>query len=462
MARRYKKAHKKGFKKRQNNFRVISGERIIIDHIGMAGDGVGEYDGEAIYVPFTMAGEKVNVDVVGKSRHGYKGVLKGVVSPSDDRKEPICQHFENCGGCKLQHLQQADYASFKMDNFKESMARRGFDIDELSIKELWHVDLAARRRARFGAKKTKKYLVLGYRGLGQHGLFDIKTCPILDDKILAILPSLREFLFEALEEAAEIDIHITNYPEGLDIVLILPRDTEASVDLLMEGAIFAEKNDIARLSWQDGEDGEVTPMGIRRDPALSYDNLGVRGTKILMPAGGFLQASAKAEQKMQNIIIGAFDDNNKKEDYKIADLFCGWGSLSLPLLKHGCKEIIAVDNAGEAIDSLTKGVSYAGLGGRLKPDCRDLFKEALEGNELDGLDAVIFDPPRAGAKAQAEALAVSDIPLIIGVSCNQQSFARDARILENGGYEMKEIHLIDQFLYAAHLEIIAVFCKSND
>lgn len=395
--------------------------------LGAQGDGIAETGQGPRYVPFALPGERMRVT---------QGALPVLVSaPSPDRTTPVCRHFGVCGGCVAQHLSPQRYADWKRANVVEAFRQRGLEPE---IAPLVHVPPASRRRAVLTARRIGSDIVLGYHRRASHDVFAMQECPVLVPDIVRQLPGLRALA--AALPAREARITVLHTPAGLDIAI---DGTARGAALKAELALVASENRFARLTI----DGETVVL--RAKPELNLD-----GVALVPAPGAFLQAVRQAEDALVARVREAAGRSKR-----IADLFAGVGTFSFALARRA--RILAMDSDAHAIAALGEAARYAQGLKPIETCVRDLFRDPLSPRELEGFDAVVFDPPRAGAKAQAEALAKSRVPTVIAVSCNPATLARDARALVDGGYRIDGIVPIDQFLYSAHVEVVAVLRRAR-
>jgi 23S rRNA (uracil1939-C5)-methyltransferase len=399
---------------------------FVIERLGAKGDGVATLDGETVYVPFALAGEQWR-----RSDDGYHRI-----TDSAERAEPVCRHFMQCGGCLAQHMSPGLYRDWKRGLVVEAFRHRGIDAD---VKETVVVDARSRRRAFLGVERRGADVILGFREEGQHTLVDLVECPVLDPLIVSAVPGLRVIAQRVMPDRAGGRLVVTRLDRGLDVSFDNGRKDLSPHERAELGAL-AQKMGLARLMVG----GELIVAGGR--PVVT-----IAGVEVEIAPGLFLQAVPQAERLMAEMCVAALPKSAKT----IADLFCGVGTLTLPLARRA--SITAYDSDRRAITALTGAVRHTQ---GLKPvtaQVRDLYRDPLSARELAGFDAVVLDPPRAGAAEQAERLAKSKVPTVIAVSCNPATLARDARTLLDGGYRMGPVTPIDQFLYSAHVEAITVF-----
>lgn len=407
------------------------GTRLQIDALGAQADGIArDAQGRAVFVPLALPGEEVAFDASGKA---------GLASaPSLDRVAAPCPHFAVCGGCLAQHMSDALYARWKRGLVVDAFADRG--LADAPIAPLVRIGSGSRRRAVLTAKRARGRVELGYHARRSHDLVDIETCVVLAPEIVRALAGLRS-LAGALS-AAEARLTILATASGLDIS-IAADVKRITAEISNAVAALANTHRFARVSLND------SPIVMRARPSLE-----IAGVAVTPPPGGFVQAVAAAEETMRSLAVAAIPKAKR-----VVDLFCGLGAFSLALARTS--RVLAVDSDRAAIEAMREGARHAQGLKPVDPLVRDLFREPLSAKEFEGFDAVVLDPPRAGAEAQAEALAKSAVPLVAYVSCNPTTLARDARHLVAGGYTLEAVTPIDQFLYSDHVEAVAVFRKAS-
>lgn len=425
---------------------------IDIETVGGRGDGVGTatvkigYDERArlVFVPFTLPGERVRARPVADRGEGVAAEPIELLSTADDRVDPACPHFMTCGGCALQHWRDESYQEWKVAQIRQHMSR--VRIEGFAMAPLVTAEPGMRRRADFAVRRLSDRSVLGFHERGGSKIVPLDTCPVLTPPLQALLHPLSDQMHHVLQPGEGADVILNHLHTGMDALVVLPRSP--SLAEREAWAEFAQTEELARLSVRLAGESALPPEPLAaRFPATI--RLGT--VDVAPPPGAFLQATASGETAIREAMLTAARKTKRR-----LDLFAGIGTLSLPLAADG--PVLAVDGDAAAIRALRSAADAAGLGtARLKTETRDLFKLPLEGAELDGFDLAVFDPPRAGAKAQAAALAASKIPTIVAVSCNPATFARDAAALIEGGYALERLVPIDQFLWSPHIELVAVF-----
>ncbi|WP_043645840.1 class I SAM-dependent RNA methyltransferase [Caenispirillum salinarum] len=438
-------AQKKPYRGRRGQKRAAPGApvSVVVDTIGARGDGIATRSdtGERLYIPGVLPGEHVTVRPGEPRGDGRSARLEAVDAAAPERVEPPCPHFGRCGGCALQHMAPEALALWKRDLVVQALGRRGFDAEQTSgVAATLSLPAGTRRRATFAIKGQGGGAVLGFNARASHAVVPIETCLLPSDALRALVAPLRDLIRTVPLPRKGGDCAVTLTDTGADVVLDL--GAEPDLETRERLAAFAAAHDLARLSLRiDG--GPPEPAAARRLPEV---RLG--GRLVALPAGGFLQPSREGEAALVDHVLRAVE---AAPPGPVADLFGGIGTFALPL--HGAGRVVHLaEGAAEAVGA----VSALGLDG-LTAEHRDLFERPLGAKGLKRFAAVVFDPPRAGAQAQAAELAAHGPGVVVAVSCNPATFARDARLLVDGGYTMESVVPVDQFPWAAHVEVVAVF-----
>jgi 23S rRNA (uracil1939-C5)-methyltransferase len=385
-----------------------------------------------VFVPFALPGEAVLADV-----EAGRGKLITLETRSPQRREPISPYFTRCGGCVAQHMNEECYRGWKTSLVTATLHRAGI---ETTIAPLVDAHGDGRRRVVFHARYIGGEIHVGFMAARSHDLVDITSCPILAPP-LENAPALALALAQTLASRKALDIQLTATLGGLDVDIrghgkLAPLERERLV-------AAAARLDLARLSLH----GDI--LVERQSPALKIGR-----AELVPPPGGFLQATALGEETLARIVGTAVGDARR-----VADMFAGCGPLTLRLAERA--QVHAVDSDAAAIVALMRaGRNTPGL----KPvtaESRDLFRRPLLAAELARFDAVVFDPPRAGAEAQARQIAASEVNTAVAVSCDTGTFARDANILVAAGFRLEEVTPVDQFRYSAHLELVGVLRRGR-
>jgi len=400
--------------------------RLTISHVGHRGDGVAE----GRFVPYTLPGEVVEVE--GDEERTAPATI---VSPSPDRVSPPCPHFGSCGGCALQHWADAPYLAWKRDIVAATLAQHGLKPE---IAPTIDARGTGRRRVTFHARRgSGTRLVVGFAAARSHAIVPIETCPLLAPSLANALPAARR-IATALEGLGKpLDIQVTAASQGLDMEL---RGAGRLGERERLGLIAAANAaGLVRLT----NHGDLVMQ--REVPSITLDGLAVP-----LPPGAFLQATETGEAVLSDLVLAGVGKAKS-----VADLFCGIGPFALRLARKS--KVHAVDSDAPAIAALAQALRKASGLKPVQTEARDLFRRPLLAAELKGLDAVVFDPPRAGAEAQVKLLAKADIGRIVAVSCNAATFARDAATLTAAGWKLGTVTPVDQFRWSAHVELVATF-----
>ena len=404
--------------------------------MGSQGDGLGRTpDGQSVFAAFTLPGEKVQLE----TRDGRPELIE-VLAASSDRIAPACPHFTHCGGCALQHWAHGPYLAWKQDKLSHALAQVDLHTE---FAPAFAAPPTSRRRVALHARKGNRDAArIGYKARRSWNLVEIETCPITDPRLVAAFPALRRVaapLFEHSKSAPTLHCTLTDTGIDVDITGVESKSGGLSADARMRVAEAAAAADLARVTLSGEILYQARQPVVRLGPATAA-----------LPPGGFLQAVPEAEQAMADFALKAVAGAGR-----IADLFCGLGTFTFRLASVA--PVLAADSDERAIRALATAAGSAQGLKSIKAEARDLFRRPVLAQELKGVDAVLFDPPRAGAEAQAGQIAQSKVSTVVGVSCDAASFARDARILADAGFRLEQAMVVDQFLWSAHLELVGVF-----
>jgi len=406
-------------------------ERLTIERLGNRGDGIAAGPAGAIYVPGALPGELVEVEPV--AGHPDRRRLLQVETPSTERIAPICPHFGICGGCAVQHWDAAGYRAWKRGLVVEALRQAGLTAP---VAELVDAHGAGRRRAVFHARRgSHDVLEVGFSAARTHRVVAIDRCPILAPDLRGAIDAAWA-IAETLDPAGKpLDIQVTATDAGIDADV---RGSGPLTSMLVTAlAGVAAKHDLARLTRHGELIAQARPPTLRVGKAI-----------VALPPAAFLQATAEGEAVLARLVLAA-----SAGAANVADLFSGIGPFALRLAER--TRVTAIDDDEAALAALKRAAAATS---GLKPveiERRDLFRSPLLSAELKKFDTVVFDPPRQGAETQARELAASGVPCVVAVSCSPGTFARDMRDLERGGYRLAEVTPVDQFRYAAHVEIVA-------
>ncbi|QBY02001.1 class I SAM-dependent RNA methyltransferase [Rhodophyticola sp. CCM32] len=395
---------------------------LKIARLGHQGDGIAP---GPIFVPLTLPGEEVEGEIIGGRVEDAR-----ILTPSTDRISAPCRHFRNCGGCSLQHATDAFLEDWKQDVLRMALAGQGLEAPFRPI----HVSPSrSRRRASLAGTRTKKGALIGFHARKSEMIVPISDCLVLHPELLAALPALQQMTRLGGSRSAVLSFALTRSEAGLDCMVTGGKPLDAGLRM----ALPHYADHFARLTWGDETVFTVSPPVQRFGPA-----------QVTPPPGAFLQATAEGEAALlaavQEVVGGAD---------AILDLFAGCGTFTLPLARNGA--VHAVEGDAGMIAALDHGRRHASGIKPVTSETRDLFRRPLLPDELRRFDAVVIDPPRAGAEAQMAELAKAQVPRIAMVSCNPVSFARDAKTLVDAGYHLNWVQVVDQFRWSPHVELAA-------
>lgn len=405
--------------------------RVTIERLGHQGDGIAE---GPVFVPGALPGELVEGDLTGDVIANAR-----IVTPVADRVRPPCPHARVCGGCALQHARDEFVADWKTGVIRTALAAHGLETE---LRPIATSARRSRRRATLAGKRTKKGVIVGFHSRASDTVVPIPDCQLLHPDLMALLPALEELTSMAGSRKGALALHLTRSLTGPD--LAVTGGKTLGPDLRMALGAFADAYGFARLTWE----GEVLAQEVPPDQAMG-------AARVAPPPGAFLQATDEGERALVSAVLETVSGARK-----VADLFAGCGTFSLPLA--AAAEVHAVEYGAAMLAALDRGWRHAEGLHRVTTEARDLFRRPLASEELNRFDAVVFDPPRAGAEAQVAELARSSVPVIAAVSCNPVTFARDARDLLAGGYRLDWVQPVDQFRWSPHVELAARFSRAPE
>jgi len=406
---------------------------LEIGRIGAQGDGVA---GGGIFVPLTLPGERIRARV-----EGERGDLIEVLRASPERIAPVSPHYGECGGCSLQHWAHGPYLDWKAEQVRLALARERIETEILAP---FAAQPGTRRRLALHARKGRGGAEIGFKARRSWRLVGIEQCPIAGPGLVAAFPALRKLAEPFLEHPKSAPtLHATWTATGLDVDVtgVERRSGGLSADARMRAAEAASAGDMARVTMS----GEIVyqarqPM-VRLGPAV-----------VALPAGAFLQAVPQAEAAMGAFVVEAVGGAGR-----VADLYCGVGTFTFRLAEIA--PVLAVDFSAAAVSALKAAIATAPGLKPITAEPRDLVRRPVLSMELAKIDAVVLDPPRAGAAEQVGEIARSIMPRVAYVSCNPATFARDARTLVDAGFVLERLLPVDQFLWSPHIELVGVFSR---
>ncbi|WP_138935787.1 class I SAM-dependent RNA methyltransferase [Roseovarius arcticus] len=398
----------------------------LIERLGHQGDGIAA---GPVFAPMTLPGEQVTGTLNGQRLTDIR-----IEAPSDRRVAPPCRHFKACGGCQLQHADDAFVATFKEGVVRAALAAHGLETAFLPIATS---PAQARRRATLSARRTKKAAMAGFHGRASDVIVEIPDCRLLHPDLMHAVPVAEALALHTASRKGGLDVAVCLSQGGLDVHIMGGKPLDGPLRVML--AQLAETHDLARLSWED----EVIAM--RRAPLQRFGT-----ADVLPPPGAFLQATAEGEAALLADVKAAMEGATR-----IVDIFAGCGTFALPLSQMARTH--AVEGDSGMMDALDAGWRKADGLKQVTVEARDLYRRPLLPDELKRYDGAVIDPPRAGAEAQIAQLITAGVQRIAYVSCNPVTFARDAAALVAGGYILSALRVVDQFRWSSHVELVARF-----
>ncbi|MGE0739839.1 MAG: class I SAM-dependent RNA methyltransferase [Hyphomonadaceae bacterium] len=404
---------------------------LVLAAVGARGDAVADGAQGPIYAPFALPGERVRARVAGD-----RAEVLEILEPSEARQAPACRHFGRCGGCQLQHWRDAEYLAWKRQQVVSALEKRGFfgaPVD--AAVPAWG---QGRRRAAFHAARLGGQVRIGFIERGGAKLTPISQCPVLAPALEALALKLTPLAEMALPARGEITIHCLLTDVGVDVAI----KGAGRADLLHRAALEALSGEAARL--------ELARLSIDGEPIVARANPMLRMGRALVapPPGAFLQATSAGEEALAALALDAI-----KGAKRVVDLFSGIGTFALRIAEHA--EVLAAESDPDMLVALKRAAD--GAGGALKEVTtlrRDLLRTPLSSLEMKKFDAAVIDPPRSGARMQAEQVARAPIRKLAYVSCDAASFARDLKVLVEHGFTLTRVTPVDQFRWSPHIELV--------
>lgn len=400
--------------------------RVTIERLGHLGDGVAP---GPVYAPRVLPGESVEGD-----ESGGRIDAPRIITPSPERIRPPCPHYKSCGGCALQHASDDFVARWKTEVVRTSLAARGMDAEIAGIETS---PPRSRRRAVLSARRTKGGALIGFHAPRSETITAIPQCQLLHPDLIAAFPALKALVVVGASRKSLLRLNVSLSGGGVDVAVSGGKALDG--ELSRELARIAGQMGFARLTW----DGEL--VALVAPPTQAFGR-----ALVTPPPGAFLQATAEGEQALLEEVRRTVGDANR-----VVDLFAGCGTFSLPIAEQA--EVHAVEGEADMVAAIDRGWRHASGLRPVTGEVRDLFRRPLMPDELADFDAVVIDPPRAGAEAQFAEIARSDVTRVASVSCNPATFARDAQTLVEAGFTLDRVVVVDQFRWSTHVELSADF-----
>lgn len=404
--------------------------RLTIESLGLKGDGIARHEGARLHLPGALPGEMIDARI-----EGERATLVEVIAPSADRVTPECRHFGACGGCAFQHWAPARVAEWKRQRVIDALSRAGLSAP---VAETRDAHGEGRRRVTLHIRRRENGIEAGFMRARSHDLVDLDHCPLLVPD-LAPAPDIARKIGHILRGIPKpLDLQVTAAIEGLDCDIRgagpLPEPLRQKL------AAYAMEAGLARLTLHGERLIEA------RVPRIAFEDM--PDMAAFLPPGSFLQATARAEAMLVALALEGL-----KGAKNIADLFCGLGPFGLRLSRH--MKVAGYDSDQAAIAAFQRSIRAHPGGKPVTAEARDLFRRPLFAPELKPFDAVLLDPPRQGAEAQVREIAKSKLGRVVYVSCDPESFARDAKTLAGAGFRLGRVTPVDQFRFSPHVELVA-------
>jgi len=408
---------------------------VTVSHMGHRGEGVVQACEERgisrCFVPYTAPGDIARIAILSD-----RGDVVELVEHGPHRAPPTCPHAGVCGGCAVQHLTRGSYLTWKHGIVQAALDRQGLDIQVSPMVDA-HGD--GRRRASVHVSISGGRVSTGFMRARSHELVAIAQCPVLCPELSDAFDIAGALMVALTGICRAMEVQFTATHTGLDCNILGPRNL--GYDQHTALTRIAQDRNLARLCV-DGD-----PVLTQREPTIRMGRC-----DVILPAAAFLQATQRGEEVLSSLVGDRLRDAGN-----VADLFCGVGPFALRLSEHAT--IYAADSNAASLSALSSAANHTRGIKPVTTKLRDLFTDALTTTELNKFDAVVLDPPRAGARHQTRALADSDVPVVVSVSCDAASFARDARVLVEGGYTLEQVTPVDQFKWSAHVEMVGLFSR---
>ncbi|HEY1505865.1 MAG TPA: class I SAM-dependent RNA methyltransferase [Stellaceae bacterium] len=420
-------------------------EDFRIDALSPKGEGIGMAKRERVYIDRALPGDRVTAKLRRDVDGVWRGDVLGIVEASPHRAEALCPHYALCGGCALQHASDVFYRDWKAGIVRDALAAKG--LAPTRWREPVFLPPGGRRRVTFTAEKQGTAITLGYSRRRQRQVVAIASCLIADPAIMALRAKLSPLLAPLLQEGKPATAFVQTVGRQTELVITGPVGGGGVPDEAARDAMVALADELAidRVSWR-AHLGDVPDVMIERSKLRAHFG----ALTVALPPLGFLQPTPAGEAALVAAVMGALPPSAR-----FADLFAGSGTFTGPMLARG--PVDAFENSAPTIRMLDEAKGSLPL----KVIRRDLYRAPLTRVEAERYDAIVFDPPRAGAEAQAHELAAAATSVLVAVSCNPASFARDARILVDGGYRLDSVQVIDQFTFSHHVELVAAFSRAG-
>lgn len=413
--------------------------------VGADGDGIGtDPEGRRLYVPLTVPGDRVTVRPVARRGEARAAEVEAFQERGPDRQDPACLHFGVCGGCTSQHWADSAYLAWKVQRLTDALRRAGYE--DPPVAPVVKGAAGTRRRMDLAVRRIQGGMLVGLHRARGTEIVDLTECAVLDSGLFRLIAPLRGLLtgLGAIRREASLVGNLLD--SGPD--LLLRTDGALSLTDRTKLIDFARAHGVPRVSWALGS-GPAETVCVLTPPVTTF-----AGVAVTPPPGAFLQAARAAEAA---IVSAVLDGLPRKQTAKsrVLELYAGCGTISFALAAR--IRVLAVEGDEALVAACHTAINQAGLMGRVEVRRRDLARQPFQVKELAAFSAVVLDPPHAGAAAQMPLIAAAQVGTVVYVSCDPVSLGRDAGMLRAAGYRLEKVTPIDQFLWSARLESVAVF-----
>jgi 23S rRNA (uracil1939-C5)-methyltransferase len=418
--------------------------KVEIEKIGGLGDGVATHEGKRVIVPYSAPGDILEVEKTAENNKRILAKIRSVIQPSPQRIDPVCPHFQTCGGCSLQHISDSEYSELKRDILERTLSRAGFTTAEKPL--LKTTGPRSRRRITVHCRNRRGAVACGFYEAGSKELVAVEACPQSDKELEELVLKLPELLGPLAIKDSISNIQLTLIDQGIDLTIHCGRHPDKDSQNRMRR--WVDDQTAARVSYS--YKGKINTVASLTSITASFSGIAAH-----YPPGGFLQATVVGQETLIDEALKATANSTS-----VADLYAGCGTYTLPLLKAGHR-VASWEGDARAVATLKKSIHDFGWQSAGDVIHQDIYNQPVSGVVLRDFDAAIINPPRNGAEPQIAALKESGIPLLIMVSCFPRTLERDLKLLNLAGYELQKAIAIDQFFWTPHLECLVVLKRIN-
>ena len=426
-------------------------KQVLIEKLDHQGRGIATLDKKPLFIDGALLNEQLDVEIIENKKRFSKGLIKKILTPSLARIEPACPHYDECGGCHLQHCNSETQREIKGAGLQD-LFKRFAKQDKITLSDpIFESDWAYRRTARFGLQfnKKSKTIEMGFRKKGTNSLVNQKVCPVLLPELEALITPLKTLLNNLQSKAHLGHVELITSDQGVVILLRhlqkLPSDDVALIEQFSTqySISFYVQSTKAGIQCLFGQD------------VLTYKLPEWNCTFNFSPSD-FLQVNAQINQRM---VSQAMNWLNLDKDDHVLDLFCGLGNFTLPIAGQ-VKKVIGVEGVQNMVDRATDNARLNNIENAIFYQA-DLSAERLIKAPwaVQDINKILLDPARAGAYECMSFIIKLKPTHIVYVSCDPVTLARDSELLLNAGYHLDKLGLLDMFPQTAHMESMALFRK---